>query len=43
MMRRIHPKKTDYIGKNLINAKTITTSTIDERRILCRPGSVKVF
>ena len=44
MMRHIHPRKqTDYIGKNLIKAKTITTATSEKCRIVCRPGSVKIF
>lgn len=44
MMRHIHPRKqTDYTGKNLIKAKTITTATSEECRIVCRPGSVKIF
>ena len=44
MMRHIHLRKqTDYIGKNLIKAKTITTATSEECRIVCRPGSVKIF
>lgn len=44
MMRHIHPRKqTDYIGKNLIKAKTITTATSEECRTVCRPGSVKIF
>lgn len=44
MMRHIHPRKqTDYTGKNLIKAKTITTAASEECRIVCRPGSVKIF
>lgn len=44
MMRHIHPRKqTDYTGKNLIKVKTITTATSEECRIVCRPGSVKIF
>lgn len=43
-MRHIHPRKqTDFTGKNLIKAKTITTTTSEECWIVCRPGSVKIF
>lgn len=35
MMRHIHPRKqTDYTGKNLIKAKTITTATSEDCRIV---------
>lgn len=44
MMKHIHSRKqTDFTGKNLIKAKTITTTTSEECRIVCRPGSVKIF
>ena len=44
MMKHIHSRKqTDFTGKNLIKAKTITTTTSEECRIVCRPGSVKIL